>query len=1130
MVGRGRKRTKFARHSGAWNLVDIEQQDRDRDANSLLEHLGPDARDETRDSRPDEAENSFAIDGYQTEGSSPSLDQLRAEPEHSIPISRPQDVSVDVQIDESPSVAPLEMEKPSIPTQMGPPVTPTKRAREHRLHIEPLEDTEAGNARTPRLVPLASPGLPLISPLIKRSGVEIGYFPVSEVQGSELDALAQSNDTVRDTRSLLEREKNNSSQASDDSLTEIEGNLPSQHDHLRGNSQDLLEVGVNIQEGSLNLVGERSFNDFTSTGTEARGGPQSAIPLPNLLGPLTGPDLPLGVPQALEYAQTAQTAQSGRSEDEDMYDAPVIPENRSVSLPETEQPRNVLDALEDFLQMSPVVSGASETFEATFRAPNQDYGEQPARDHHRFSDDLHEKIDSKAVEREADGQISPPFSFQQHWHGRNRPQSERRSSSGTTPSYNFDGAMEEQASKHVKQAEASSDGSGLDRNESSVEASRSPTQQSEPSAPHSAVDEEDDDQPDIDNLATRSRTTSFVSVDLAGWEQAETELPTSPILDSGAQIDHDLVFDTRSIRNLLTPAQTQESLDAMAQERTPSKLGDQSLSLLPTPRHTQEEARLEPGSVEPSQSQDYQEDHHADADADLQQASESQSARTYRVSQRPSRISATATNLSSPYFTSRRQTRSMASSSPIRENIPFLSSPQLAAESSPVARSSSILAELPPQSPPRLVVDEHGASPKLVSNKSLAHTKLDIPTPFGTGVATSIAYYSCLASLVEHFGQLVDVIAICTDDSTKPERAKSGPKDSYTTLYLTDLSLDIGLKPKTIAQIFRPHRNALPNASSGDAVILRNFKVQTKNHKSMLLSTDSSSWGVFDGTANADPALDPVMVNGPPLEYGNEELVHAETLVDWWQLHGKRAYGQSDRKTPDDNKMERKSTPAKAQAVTNSREGLRSNSRRQDNMTDNVNNEDDDASIIDGEIFDASASLVSPLRQKRGTTPSANGAGKADISDTPKPRTRSDESESLVHELRDGVTYVDETTDITITPKRHTRSRRSESTVKDLRDGMTDIGEKADARVTPRSRRRSGRSESVVHELRDGTKYVDDEGSARATPKQHTRNRASESLIHELRDGTTYVDGDAGKRGEAILVHELRDGVTYVDD
>ncbi|KAI4755055.1 hypothetical protein E4T52_10323 [Aureobasidium sp. EXF-3400] len=190
------------------------------------------------------------------------------------------------------------------------------------------------------------------------------------------------------------------------------------------------------------------------------------------------------------------------------------------------------------------------------------------------------------------------------------------------------------------------------------------------------------------------------------------------------------------------------------------------------------------------------------------------------------------------------------------------------------------------------------------------------------GTSTSLSYFTPLAGLHQHLNQqssLIDIVAVCTTATATAERAKSGPKDYYTTFRLVDQPLyeyntasqdtaeGKGVKDVKV-EVFRPFRQSLPKASPGDVVLLRGFVVRSRNHKNYLLSTAASGWCVWRyGTSSA---LDyegqeeeddrPVWarkgtservgedgvreeVTGPPVEIGDEEREKVAMVKKWWE-------------------------------------------------------------------------------------------------------------------------------------------------------------------------------------------------------------------------------------------------------
>lgn len=142
------------------------------------------------------------------------------------------------------------------------------------------------------------------------------------------------------------------------------------------------------------------------------------------------------------------------------------------------------------------------------------------------------------------------------------------------------------------------------------------------------------------------------------------------------------------------------------------------------------------------------------------------------------------------------------------------------------------------------------------------------------GFRTSLSYFVPLATLRSHFTLAVDVVAIVLS-ATSITRATSGPTDYNQTIYITDPSSSVIRSPVITAQIFRSHNKCFPLVEEGDALLLRDFKVQSFQRQLSLLSTQSSAWAEFRGDAD-------VQVRGPPVEFGAEERGFARGLRRWW--------------------------------------------------------------------------------------------------------------------------------------------------------------------------------------------------------------------------------------------------------
>ncbi|KAK8173176.1 hypothetical protein IWX90DRAFT_511731 [Phyllosticta citrichinensis] len=114
------------------------------------------------------------------------------------------------------------------------------------------------------------------------------------------------------------------------------------------------------------------------------------------------------------------------------------------------------------------------------------------------------------------------------------------------------------------------------------------------------------------------------------------------------------------------------------------------------------------------------------------------------------------------------------------------------------------------------------------------------------GLRTSLGYFTSLSSLPQHLNSQaqIDVLAVCTRATKRPERATAGPKDYFTSFRIADKSL--GTEATSVqVQVFRPWKAALPECDVGDAVLLRNFVPKSRKGKVGLISAAESAWCVF---------------------------------------------------------------------------------------------------------------------------------------------------------------------------------------------------------------------------------------------------------------------------------------------
>ncbi|CAG8050232.1 unnamed protein product [Penicillium salamii] len=148
------------------------------------------------------------------------------------------------------------------------------------------------------------------------------------------------------------------------------------------------------------------------------------------------------------------------------------------------------------------------------------------------------------------------------------------------------------------------------------------------------------------------------------------------------------------------------------------------------------------------------------------------------------------------------------------------------------------------------------------------------PTPGrdAYGLRSKLSYFPPLATIVDYHNALVDTISIVQAISPA-SRLKTGTRDWFISIDLTDPSM-AGMTLN--ARISRRYKSAIPSLTEGSAILLREFEVQSLEHKITLVSAATSAWAVFDGSS---PDAE---VNGLPVEYGSEERAYASGLRRWY--------------------------------------------------------------------------------------------------------------------------------------------------------------------------------------------------------------------------------------------------------
>ncbi|KAL8998418.1 MAG: hypothetical protein Q9169_002546 [Polycauliona sp. 2 TL-2023] len=190
-----------------------------------------------------------------------------------------------------------------------------------------------------------------------------------------------------------------------------------------------------------------------------------------------------------------------------------------------------------------------------------------------------------------------------------------------------------------------------------------------------------------------------------------------------------------------------------------------------------------------------------------------------------------------------------------------------------------------------------------------------------TGLRTSHAYYTPLSNLPSHFNTTTSTLSIVLA-SLPITRATSGPRDFYTTLFLTDPSslqeqqqnplsqpsssfhaANLHTTAFTIARLFRPSRISLPQKpKKGDVILLRSCAVTSYSRTASLLSSNSSAWALFTNRTYIEP-----FIAGPPVEFGAEERGYVRGLWEWWdQLEEDMKEQVMDRVDDKVKKMEEK--------------------------------------------------------------------------------------------------------------------------------------------------------------------------------------------------------------------------------
>ncbi|OKP01019.1 hypothetical protein PENSUB_7600 [Penicillium subrubescens] len=207
---------------------------------------------------------------------------------------------------------------------------------------------------------------------------------------------------------------------------------------------------------------------------------------------------------------------------------------------------------------------------------------------------------------------------------------------------------------------------------------------------------------------------------------------------------------------------------------------------------------------------------------------------------------------------------------PVSEEEPITLEQQDAADGVGVVLPTTELLEDCQQDGEEIAAPE--STDKALETPTVVISKPPAPDRDAHGLRSKLSYFAPLATLADHYNALVDTISVVYEFSPVA-KATSGSRDYFMTIYLTDPSM---AGTTLQAQIFRHYKSAMPPIAEGQAILLRDFKVQSHNHSMTLVSVESSSWAVFDGSSPD------AKMTGPPVEYGSEEQAFAAGLRRWY--------------------------------------------------------------------------------------------------------------------------------------------------------------------------------------------------------------------------------------------------------
>ena len=514
MAGKGRKRTKFARHSDSWRLLDKTPSPKEGNAILHLDNLEGSAETAASAKRPQTVSNAQdveilderPVERAQLESTPPfgTTASTETNPPSNLPETSLKEVGPDTLV----AIQDLDASSHEA-RQMQPPERPLRKPK---VLSGVTTDSVTENANqlparldleTPRLGPLPSPGLPLVSPLIRPFDEFIGHLPGPSSERSELDA---SGDHPQSVTTSEKRSASDPPPAVPPELEQLPLPSPIESEFLLVPQSEVtvsdprLEVSLPVPEGlsaldqsfqpvswpssyeegrrprpdpfensQPSIHGKGSEFEFLDTSpVEAHssaehiwphvGGSADAmvtLPAPSMSGVLTSADVsvsPLEFHDAFTQKishydeQTLSTPQAVARSDTAVRDVGGAAPDENVNAqleraPDSSSQVLVDPSLAKSLEADVQLVTKSEGYaEVTREAPEQ------VHDSRSWS----EKLDVSAVDAESQQVYSPPpFPFQQHWHRRTSGQRSRRSSNYAS----LDGASDEGSADELSDVE-----------------------------------------------------------------------------------------------------------------------------------------------------------------------------------------------------------------------------------------------------------------------------------------------------------------------------------------------------------------------------------------------------------------------------------------------------------------------------------------------------------------------------------------------------------------------------------------------------------------------------------------------------------------------------------------------------